>query len=103
MDAIGPMDTRHIPKGMLPDRAYRWCVARTTRDLRQSVRQGRTMSLPSVRRLFTRRWLNVSRRCIPKPDGQAEKAAVRRGEQVLRRMYREEQPFQIWSAGTGSV
>ena len=98
MDAPGPMDTRYVPKGMDPDRAYRWCLARTTRDLRQSVNRGRAISLPTLRRLFTRRWLNVSRQCRPAADGQTEKASVHRAERAIRRMYRGEQPFRAWDA-----
>jgi hypothetical protein len=103
MDAPGPMDTRHIPEGMPPDRAYRWCLVRTTRDLRQSVRRGRAISLPGLRRLFTRRWLNVSLRCRPVVDREAEKAGVQRAERELLRMYRQEQPFRAWAATRDSI
>ena len=102
MDAPDPMDTRHIPTGMHPDRAYRWCVARTTRDLRQSVRRGRAISLPSLRRLFTRRLLNVMLQCDPVTNGRVEKAGVQRGERALQRMYRENQPFQAWATARHS-
>lgn len=98
MDAPGPMDTRHIPTGMPPDRAYRWCLARTTRDLRHSARRGRAISLPSLRRLFTRRWQNVLRQCSPRPGEQTEKTGVQRGERALLRMYRKNQPFRAWTA-----
>ena len=91
MDAPGPMDPRHVPKGMTPDRAYRWCLARTTRDLRESIRHNRPITLPTLRRLFARRWLNVSRQCRPAAGGQTETAGVQRGERAIRRMYRERQ------------
>ena len=87
MDAPGPMDARHIPKGLEPGRAYRWCVARTARDLGQSARRGRTISLPVLCRLFVRRWLNVSDQCRPRPALDATEAGARRGRAMLRRMY----------------
>ena len=92
------MDTRHIPEGMPPDRAYRWCLARTTRDLRQSVRRGKVISLPSLCRLFTRRWQNVLRQCCPEFDGETEEAAARHGQSAIRRVYMQHQPFRM--AGT---
>ena len=93
MDAPGPMDTRYVPKGMDPERAYRWCLARTTRDLRQSVRRGRAISLPSLSRLFTRRWQNVLRRCCHEFDGELEEAGTRHGQMVIRHMYLQQQAF----------
>ena len=98
MDAVGPMDTRHIPRGMHPDRAYRWCVARTTRDLRLSVRSGRTISLPSLRRLFTRRWLNVLRQCRPAANDRIRALAIRHGQSAIRQMYMSRQPIQAFVA-----
>ena len=100
MDAIGPMDTRHIPKGMPPDRAYRWCLARTTRDLRESIRRHRPIALPSLRRLFTRRWWNVSQQCCPEPDRRTEKAGVHRGDRAVLRMHRGNQPLHARGAIT---
>ena len=87
MDAPGPMDPRHIPKGMHLDRAYRWCLARTTRDLRESIRRRRPITLPSLRRLFTRRWLHVSQECHPKPDDQVAASTVRHGQSMIRQLY----------------
>ena len=93
MDAPSPMDPRHIPRGMRPDRAYRWCLARTTRDLRESIRRRRPITLPTLRRLFTRRWLNITLHCCPAADVRNESAGSQRGEQAIRRMYQERQLF----------
>jgi len=98
MDAPGPMDPRHIPKGMHPDRAYQWCLARTTRDLRESIRHYRPITLPSLCRLFARRWINVSQQCRPEPDKPTAAAAVCHGQSMIQRMYRDKQPFQASGA-----
>jgi len=82
------MDPRHIPKGMHPNRAYRWCLARTTRDLRQSIRRRRPITLPGLRRLFVRRWLNVLQECRPEPQNSTTEVVLD-GQSVIRRMYRE--------------
>ena len=93
IDAPGPMDPRHVPKGMTPDRAYRWCLARTTRDLRESIRRRRPITFPALRRLLNRRWLNVSQHCYPAPEVGSKNAGAQRGEQTIRRMYQERQLF----------
>ena len=41
------------------DRAWRWCLLRTQRDMQLAVRRGRPISRPNARRLLTRRWLRL--------------------------------------------
>ena len=94
----GSVDPRHVPEGMTLARAYRWCLARTTRDLRESIRRRRPIALPTLRRLFTRRWLNVSEQCRPAADGRSDRTSVQRGERTIQKMYRKNQPFQTWAA-----
>jgi hypothetical protein len=42
--------------GFSPQRALNRCVTRTLGDLRRSIRRNRTISLPTLLRLFKRRW-----------------------------------------------
>lgn len=48
-----------VPTHLPLKRAWRWCIAASLRDLRVSVRRGRVISLPGLRRLFLRRWAMV--------------------------------------------
>ena len=48
-----------VPAHLPLERAWRWCLVATLRDLRVSVDRGRLISLPSLRRLFLRRWATV--------------------------------------------
>jgi hypothetical protein len=41
------------------DRAWRWCIERTLRDLELSIRRGRPITRPNLERLFCRRWAQV--------------------------------------------
>ncbi len=84
MDAPGPMDSRYIPLGLTPSRGYRWCLARTLRDLRHATRRGRAISLPNACRLFSRRWHRTARRCMPRPDDIAIAAQTQQGATQLR-------------------
>ncbi len=47
---------RAVPVRLAFERAWRWCILATLRDLRHSVRRRRTISLPNTRRLFLRRF-----------------------------------------------
>ncbi|MEX0885838.1 MAG: hypothetical protein WD009_05300 [Phycisphaeraceae bacterium] len=41
---------------MAAERAWRWCLLATLRDVRRAAARGRAMSRPSAERLFLRRW-----------------------------------------------
>lgn len=57
---VRPQGPRTIVPVHLPmERAWRWCIAATLRDLRISITRNRTISLPSARRLYHRRWTEV--------------------------------------------
>ena len=66
-------DSGYCPRTMGPrlpsERAWRWCVLATLRDLRLGCAGGRAMSLPNTRRVFLRRFGDVchgiSRKCPP--------------------------------------
>jgi hypothetical protein len=47
---------RTVPIQLSFERAWRWCILATLRDLRCSVRRNRTISLPNTRRLYLRRF-----------------------------------------------
>jgi hypothetical protein len=51
-----PADAARAPEGLSPERAWRWCMLRTLRDMRLAVRRGRAISRPNARRLIQRRW-----------------------------------------------
>ncbi len=53
----GPRTT--VPVHLPMERAWQWCIAATLRDLRISITRSRTISLPSTRRLWRRRWTEV--------------------------------------------
>lgn len=55
-EAEWPTDAARVPKGLTPERAWRWCVLRTVRDYRLAIRAGRYISRPVLERLFCRRW-----------------------------------------------
>lgn len=57
---VRPEGPRTIVPVHLPmERAWRWCIAATLRDLRISIARNRVISLPNVRRLYHRRWTEV--------------------------------------------
>jgi len=47
---------RAVPVQLSFERAWRWCILATLRDLRLSAGRSRTISLPNARRLFLRRF-----------------------------------------------
>ncbi len=61
MDAGWPTEAARVPEGLSPERAWRWCVLRTVRDVRLAARRGRVISRPNARRLVLRRWGRVIR------------------------------------------
>ena len=48
-----------VPVHLPIERAWRWCVVGTLRDLRTSVSRNRVICLPNLRRLWCRRWSEV--------------------------------------------
>lgn len=50
-----------VPCNLTFDRAWRWCIQATLRDMRLAGRRHREMSWPNLRRLFTRRWADTCR------------------------------------------
>lgn len=75
MDAVG---VRQVPgESMLSRRMWRWCIARTLRDLRESVRRGQPINRRDLRRLFQRRWSELSIEA-----GMAEESEVRGRREV---------------------
>jgi len=56
MDAQDSTVGRRIPEGLSMNRLWRWCVKRTIRDYRLSVRARRPITRPNLERLFARRW-----------------------------------------------
>jgi|GEM_PF-1177121 len=60
-EAFGAEAAR-VPEGLSPERAWRWCVMRTMRDMRMAARRGRPMSLPNALRLLRRRWGRIAKR-----------------------------------------
>ncbi len=49
-------EAARVPAGLSPERAWRWCVLQTWRDMKRAARGGRPISLPNAERLFSRRW-----------------------------------------------
>jgi len=64
------------------DRAWRWCIVRTLRDLRLSIRRGRPISRPNLERLFCRRW----HRATPHAR-ESSSQRLDRGRRMIRRLY----------------
>lgn len=54
MKSAGPASAR-LPTDLCRERAARWALFRTVRDLRLSVARGRPVSLPNLLRLYCRR------------------------------------------------
>lgn len=50
---------RVVPAQLPLERAWRWCVLSTIRDLRLSSCRQRTISLPNARRLYLRRFTEL--------------------------------------------
>ena len=53
------LGVRRVPVHLPLERAWRWCVLATVRDLRLSRHRHGAMSLPNTQRLFRRRWAEV--------------------------------------------
>ena len=56
MDADWPVESARVPKGLSLERAWRWCMLRTLRDVRLAAKRGRGISRSNARRLMQRRW-----------------------------------------------
>ena len=56
MDASWPIEQAQVPAHLPADRAWRWCVVRTVRDMRIARRRGHWLSRQTAERLFCRRW-----------------------------------------------
>lgn len=67
MDAPPPTNASYVPRGLPPQRGYRWCVLRTLRDVHRAAERGHAISLPNTLRLFSRRWHRTARLCQPVP------------------------------------
>jgi len=63
MEADWPVEATLVPQGLSPERAWRWCLLRTLRDVRLAARRGRAISQTNARRLLYRRWEQVKARC----------------------------------------
>lgn len=61
MDAEWPTDAARVPEGRSLERAWRWCVLRTLRDMRLAAARGKTMSRANTRRLVWRRWQRLKK------------------------------------------
>jgi len=59
MEAQWPTEAARVPRGLPPQRAWRWCLRRTLRDVRLAAARGRPMSLPNALRLLHRRWAAI--------------------------------------------
>jgi hypothetical protein len=53
-------EAARVPAGLSAERAWRWCVLQTWRDMTRAARGGRPISLPNAERLFCRRWWRVA-------------------------------------------
>ena len=69
-----------VPAGLTSERARRWALHRTLRDLRLSAARGRRISLPNLLRLYRRRTASLA---IPESD-----------LLQVRAIYLRDQPFQ---------
>ena len=59
MEAVWPTDAVRVPHNLPPERAWRWCILRTLREVRLARQRGGWMSRVSAERLFSRRWHRV--------------------------------------------
>lgn len=80
------MSTDNAERPVSPERALNRCVARTLADLRRSVKRNRTIPLPTLVRLFKRRWAETGFTPEHAELGQA-------GLDTVRAYYRRRQPF----------
>ena len=77
MDAGWPAQAARVPRGLSPERAWRWCLLRTLRDVRLAAYRGRSISRPNAERMLCRRWRRMVGRCEP-AIGQEDSIAWRR-------------------------
>lgn len=92
-----------VPCNLTLDRAWRWCIQATLRDMRMAGQRHREMSQPNLRRLFTRRWSDTCRLYDIAEDSpecaellEAGLAVLSRGGAAeLRRMRGEQVPLAI--------
>ena len=50
---------QRVPCSMTLDRAWRWCILASIRELRLAARRRREIAWPNLRRLFARRWADT--------------------------------------------
>lgn len=74
-------------------RALNRCVARTLVDLRRSVRRNRTIPLPTLLRLFKRRWAGVNEAWGVRWAQEDLRALERAGVDTVRTYYCSHQPL----------
>ena len=81
MDAQDSTVGTRIPEGLTMNRLWQWCVKRTIRDYRLSVRARRPITRPNLERLFSRRWWSAKDAI---PDRQCVIRRERSGRQAVR-------------------
>lgn len=59
MEAGWPAEAARVPRGLSPERAWRWCLLRTLRDMRLAALRGRPISRSNAERLLRRRWRQI--------------------------------------------
>jgi len=90
MEAVTPRFPLHdshaarVPRGLDPQRAWRWCLLVTLRDALRARRRQREISMPNMERMFCRRWARVAGRCAPAVGGRRYHTWARRGRELLR-------------------
>ena len=50
---------QRVPCSMTLDRAWRWCILASIRELRLAAQREREIAWPNMRRLFARRWADT--------------------------------------------
>lgn len=85
-----PVKAAHVPVGLPPLRAWRWCVLRTLRDGRLAQRRGRPLSRPNLERLFCRRWSRVVHSSGKSAGWQR---MVDKGRKVIRKSFAQPSTF----------
>jgi len=78
-----------VPCNLPFERLWRWCVLATLRDLRLSRSDGRVISLPNLKRLYTRRWAEACR-LYDLPEDAPERPTLRiAGEALIERQWND--------------
>ncbi|MFW6058970.1 MAG: hypothetical protein ACODAQ_02240 [Phycisphaeraceae bacterium] len=57
--------TTRSPRGLDPQRAWRWCMLATVRRARRARRRGKPISQPNLERAFLRHWAHTAPHCLP--------------------------------------